>query len=221
MDYALGLHCLCSVAQHDTRSFDNLVRGRHAATSFSVMLLRPLLNLPNTSRTLTTSLYCLAAVSNLSHPFYAHEHTICSAAMSQPPTSEWLQEHLSTLLASPYIHFNQPSFPGLHLRMGPGPIDLFSTRFSNTFTKDATGVVGGKEVDRDGLKQSLLALQKKWNKDTAKFVDAQPSDAAHSVSGRAGCVSYPALSRPSQAATKFSWTPKEADTAIEVSASAT
>ncbi|KAF7793594.1 hypothetical protein EIP86_004708 [Pleurotus ostreatoroseus] len=123
--------------------------------------------------------------------------------MSQPATSEWLQEQLSTLLASPYIHFNQPNFPGLHLRMGPGPIDVFSTRFANTFTKEAKGTVGGKEVDKEGLKQSLLALQKKWNKDTAKFVEAQPNDAVHN------------------AATKFSWTPKEADTAVEVSASAT
>ena len=116
--------------------------------------------------------------------------------MSQPATSEWLQEQLSTLLASPYIHFNQPNFPGLHLRMGPGPIDVFSTRFANTFTKEAKGTVGGKEVDKEGLKQSLLALQKKWNKDTAKFVEAQPNDAVHNVSITAVYLLHFVLSRP-------------------------
>lgn len=78
------------------------------------------------------------------------------------------------LLASPYIHFNHPKFPGMHIRMGPGPIDVFSTRFANMFTQEATGVVGGKEVDKAGLKEALLALQRKWNPDTAKFVAAQP-----------------------------------------------
>lgn len=99
-------------------------------------------------------------------------------ASSQPDpglqvgTPEWLSNQLTSLLASPYIHFNQPKLPGLHLRMGPGPIDLFSTRFANMFTKDATGTLGGNEVDRDGLKNGLLALQKKWNRDGVQVQDA-------------------------------------------------
>lgn len=80
--------------------------------------------------------------------------------------SEWLAQQLKTLLSSPYIHFSQPP-AGLHgLRLGPGPIDLFSTRFENLFSNDATGVVAGEEVDRADLKQALLALQRTWNPDT-------------------------------------------------------
>ncbi|EPS99318.1 hypothetical protein FOMPIDRAFT_143163 [Fomitopsis schrenkii] len=91
---------------------------------------------------------------------------------AQPTTApavspEWLQDRLQTLLNSPYIHFDQPKLP--HLRMGHGPVDLFSTRFNNWFTSDATGVVAGSTVDKAGLKDALLALQRKWNSDTAKF----------------------------------------------------
>ena len=110
--------------------------------------------------------------------------------MSQPASSEWLQEQLSTLLASPYIHFSQPKIPGLQLRMGPGPIDLFSTRFANTFTHDATAVVAGKELDKDGLKTALLALQKRWIPESASFValgegaKVRPSRSLRSLWGR-------------------------------------
>ena len=90
--------------------------------------------------------------------------------MAEQPTTEWLQENLSDLLASPHIHFNQPSIPGLHLRMGPGPIDLFSTRFMNLFTHEAKGTVNGQEVSRDELKENLLKIQKRFNKDSVKFV---------------------------------------------------
>ena len=85
-----------------------------------------------------------------------------------PSSLDFLQDRLSTLLASPHIHFKQP--PLLHgIRMGPGPVDLFSTRFMNFFTHDATGVVAGKQVDKDGLKDALLALQKKWSAEGASF----------------------------------------------------
>ncbi|KAI1783768.1 hypothetical protein LXA43DRAFT_869781, partial [Ganoderma leucocontextum] len=83
-------------------------------------------------------------------------------------SAEFVQERLSTLLKSPYIHFTQPHIPGL--RLGHGPVDLFSTRFANFFTHNATGIVAGEELDKDGLKQALLALQKRWDPDTASFV---------------------------------------------------
>ena len=146
------------------------------------MLFRPLLHL-NSSRALTTGLICLSGLSSISRTTLAPFSSSCSVAMSQPVTPEWLQEQLSTLLASPYIHFNQPKLPGgLHLRMGPGPIDLFSTRFANMFTKEATGVVAGVQVDKEGLKQSLLALQKQWSADTARFVATEPQSAEFQVS---------------------------------------
>lgn len=91
-----------------------------------------------------------------------------STEQTTPASAAFVQEHLSTLLASPYIHFKQPQIHGL--RLGHGPVDLFSTRFLNTFTHDATAVVAGKELDKDGLKTALLALQKRWNPESASFV---------------------------------------------------
>ncbi|TFK84101.1 hypothetical protein K466DRAFT_602310 [Polyporus arcularius HHB13444] len=115
-----------------------------------------------------------------------------------PSSPEFLQGRLSTLLASPHIHFNKP--PALlNIRMGPGPVDVFSTRFANWFTHDATGVVNGKQVDKEGLKEALLALQKKWHPDSANFVAQDAS-------------SKPAI--------KFSWTVKNTEQPAEVSATA-
>ena len=90
-------------------------------------------------------------------------------AQPDPSSPEHLQQMLSTLLASPHIHFNQPHGIG-GIRLGHGPIDLFSTRFTNYFTHEATGSVAGTEVDKEGLKQALLALQKKWDPENAQFV---------------------------------------------------
>lgn len=95
------------------------------------------------------------------------------------PSPEWLQDRLQSLLNSPYIHFNQPKLP--HIRMGHGPVDLFTTRFNNWFTSDATGVVAGSTVDKAGLKDALLALQRKWDNDSATFT---PSTSAQEGSVR-------------------------------------
>lgn len=96
-----------------------------------------------------------------------------SSSMPQPD-SEWLQEQLKSLLASPYIHFKHP--PQLAgRRFGHGPVDLFSTRFNQLFTDDATGVVGGKHVDKAGLKDALLAMQRKWHPDSADFASHEPA----------------------------------------------
>ncbi|EMD30872.1 hypothetical protein CERSUDRAFT_109729 [Gelatoporia subvermispora B] len=119
------------------------------------------------------------------------------------PSPDWLQSQLSTLLASPHIHFNRPTGgPLAGLRMGPGPVDLFSTRFSNMFTSDAAGTVAGQEVDREGLKDALLALQKQWTPDSASFVDEQPQEGQ-------------------QTATRFMFTPKDTESQVQVKASAT
>lgn len=103
----------------------------------------------------------------------------------EPGTPEWLSHQLTTLLASPHIHFTQPKLPGLQLRMGPGPIDLFSTRFANMFTQDATGVLGGNAVDLNGLKDGLLALQKRWKGDSVQTESAQT---AEGYQVRLGCL---------------------------------
>ena len=55
--------------------------------------------------------------------------------------------------------------------MGPGPVDLFSTKFDNTFARDVKAFVVGKEVSREELKAKLLGLQKHWNTEQVKFQD--------------------------------------------------
>lgn len=81
-----------------------------------------------------------------------------TATLSAP--AKWLANELSTLLSSP--HITTPSHLG-GLHHAPGPVDLFNTRFNSMFMRHARGLVGGREVDREGLKESLLALQKRWN----------------------------------------------------------
>ncbi len=54
-----------------------------------------------------------------------------------PATSDWLAQNLAELLSLPYIHFSTPKFGIPGLRLGHGPIDLFSTRFANLFTSEA------------------------------------------------------------------------------------
>lgn len=43
------------------------------------------------------------------------------------------------------------------------------------FTDNATGTVAGRQVDKAGLKDALLALQKKWHPDSAKFTIHEPA----------------------------------------------
>jgi len=89
-----------------------------------------------------------------------------AASLSSKAT--WLKTAIAELLASPHIHFRAPV--GLGIRLGPGPIDLFSTKFNNDFTPDVTAVVAGQQVDREGLKEKLLGLQQHYSADNAKFV---------------------------------------------------
>jgi hypothetical protein len=90
-------------------------------------------------------------------------------------SNEWLEKTLTDILSSPHISFPQQT-GNLHIRMGHGPIDLFSTRFMNSFTDDVKATVAGQEMTRDELKASLLALQKHWNSDSVQFA---PSHVSH------------------------------------------
>lgn len=67
------------------------------------------------------------------------------ASVSAP--AQWLADELAALLSAPHA-------------LAP---ELFNTRFNAIFMRHARGLVGGREVDREGLKQSLLALQKNWD----------------------------------------------------------
>ncbi|PCH34496.1 hypothetical protein WOLCODRAFT_61304 [Wolfiporia cocos MD-104 SS10] len=111
--------------------------------------------------------------------------------------SAWLQDKLQALLNSPYIHFNAPA----GIRIGHGPIDLFSTRFNNLFTKDAAGTVNGSQLDREGLKQQLLQLQKKWNDASASFSPVQ-------------------CAQDDVVGTRFDWTRSDSSEPAEVTAEA-
>ncbi|KAL4248378.1 hypothetical protein ABKN59_006862 [Abortiporus biennis] len=89
-------------------------------------------------------------------------------------TSQWLEEKLAELLASPHI----------------------------SFASHKSGLpVAGKHVDKAGLKEGLLALQKKWNPDTASF-NASTASEPHAI------------------ATSFAWTQRESTDKHQVSASA-
>ena len=121
----------------------------------------------------TTNLICLLAATTLTQ--YSLLPQCPASIMSPQPDDQWLIKKLGTLLASPYIHFKNPGGP-LGIRLGPGPVDLFSTNYENLFAKEAKGVVYGKEVDRDELKEALLAIQRQWNPDSANFVPLQSAN---------------------------------------------
>jgi len=108
---------------------------------------------------------------------------------------DWLSKEISQIISSPHISFPKPT-GSLPFRMGPGPVDLFSTRFDNTFASDVKGTFAGKEVSRGELKAKLLGLQKHWNVEDVKFQDESAglvgrgrslSDGLHSLTVRAKC----------------------------------
>ena len=86
----------------------------------------------------------------------------------------WFSNTIKEQLESPYIHFNQPSIPGL--RLGHGPVDLFSTKYSNNFGKEATGTINEEKVDHGELKNKLLAVQSHFNPATAQFTPSGDGD---------------------------------------------
>ncbi|KAH9830532.1 uncharacterized protein C8Q71DRAFT_786286 [Rhodofomes roseus] len=64
---------------------------------------------------------------------------------SSPSNRSWLQEHLRTLVTAPNEHFDR------------------------LFTRDATGVIAGKSVGREGIKAALLALHMEWSANSCRF----------------------------------------------------
>ncbi|OSD03918.1 hypothetical protein PYCCODRAFT_1444108 [Trametes coccinea BRFM310] len=83
-------------------------------------------------------------------------------------SNHWLSDCLCDLMASPHITI--PPRGGLHLG-GPGPVDVFTTRFNQYFLPEAHGTLCGRPVDREGLKAGLLALQKRWNPEAVRVMD--------------------------------------------------
>jgi len=93
---------------------------------------------------------------------------------------DWLSKQISQIITSPHISFPKPTGP-LGFRVGPGPIDLFSTRFNNTFTLDVQATVAGEDVSREELKAKLLGLQKHWNAEEVKFQDESAGQRSETV----------------------------------------
>ena len=83
---------------------------------------------------------------------------------------DWLSQEIWQIITSPHISFPKPTGP-LQLRMGPGPVDLFSTRFNNAFAPDVKATVVGEGVSREELKAKLLGLQRHWKAEQAKSQD--------------------------------------------------
>lgn len=118
--------------------------------------------------------------NTLSNLLSSSSFTTMSSDDTAPQLSPtFLQDALTSILNSPHISFPKPPHGLPNIRLGHGPIDLFSTRFTNVFAENATGEIAGTQVDKEGLKNALLALQKVWDGDSATF-EAQSVSAAGS-----------------------------------------
>lgn len=130
-------------------------------------------HITNPSTTLARSLY-------KSLPRLLTSTRLMSVAAS---SNHWLSDCLCDLMASP--HIAMPPHGGMHL--GPGPVDVFTTRFNEYFDHEARGTLCGHAVDREGLKAGLLALQKRWNPEAVKVLEEpglhDPRLGHHMVSG--------------------------------------
>lgn len=82
--------------------------------------------------------------------------------------SRWLASELATLLSTPQ-QGNLPEVAPTQV----GEVDHFTSRFDNVFLRHARGLVSGKEVDREELKQTLLILQKRWNASNVRYVNCE------------------------------------------------
>ena len=90
--------------------------------------------------------------------------------MDTEKRSQWLADQLRDLMATPYVQVDEEE------GMGPGPVDMFSTKFDAMFMPDAHGWVCGERTDRDGIKESLLGLQRRWNEKEAKCQQSTPQN---------------------------------------------
>ena len=89
--------------------------------------------------------------------------------MTLSAPSKWLAEELSQLLSA---------------------TDLFNARFDVVFVRHARGLVGGREVDRDELMQTFLALQKSWNPSDCTYLSC---DLHRRIEGFHVCLFFPAV----------------------------
>lgn len=94
-------------------------------------------------------------------------------APSLSAPSRWLASELAALLSTPQLSPNSFS-PHVPPSEAAAAADLFSARFNDIFIRHARGLVGGREVDREELKHTLLVLQQVWgNASACRFADCE------------------------------------------------
>jgi len=74
--------------------------------------------------------------------------------------------------------------------MGPGPVDIFSTKFNNNFAPEVKAIVAGQSVDRGGLKEKLLGLQQHYVPGSVKFQTESEDDTTTGTSNGEAHVSF-------------------------------
>lgn len=99
-------------------------------------------------------------------------------------SADWLSTEISKVLESPHISFPKPP-PGI--RLGFGPIDLFSTNFNNLFSLNLEAKADGKNVSREELKQALLNLQKRWKPEQVEFQEGTSTGPVSAVAAFVRC----------------------------------
>ena len=93
--------------------------------------------------------------------------------MSETQThSAWLAQSIAALMAAPHVHMGDEEGAD----MGPGPVDMFSSKFDAMFMPDAVGWVCGERADRQEIKESLLGLQRRWNDKEAVCKGTAPEE---------------------------------------------
>ncbi|KZS87687.1 hypothetical protein SISNIDRAFT_460617 [Sistotremastrum niveocremeum HHB9708] len=94
------------------------------------------------------------------------------SAPEQPTLAQWLEDAITSLLSSPAaIHITNPPGGG-----GPGPIDLFDTRFDNTFSANVEAYINGKKLDNSALRAKLNSVQQSFSPETANFSNSVEND---------------------------------------------
>jgi len=112
------------------------------------------------------------------------------------PLTIWLEQAITGLLTAPGP-ITIPKLPG-GIIGGPGPIDLFSTRFANTFTADVKAEINGTDYDNAGLKAKLANIKSVFNPETTTFERSVEKDGRSADNGEVGLL--------------FTWTGKKGDT---------
>ena len=79
----------------------------------------------------------------------------------------WFQNAFKSLMEAPGP-ISIPKLP-FGMRGGPGPIDVFSTRFYSLFADDVSATVNGEAVDKEGLKGRLVKIKRRYNMQTAQL----------------------------------------------------